>query len=169
MLKSLSNEERSFVEEVGVVFEQTGLTRMAGRVFGWLLISEPDYQSPSELAEVLMASKGSISTTVRLLVQTGLIERHIIPGERHDHFQISKDALRRTVRHGLEGEIKLFRSLAQHGKELFKNEDSARRRWIDEMYGRYAYLEKYFPVLMERYERKQAKLKLKSLFKSNKV
>ena len=116
-----------------------------------------------------MASKGSISTTVRLLIQMGLIERHIIPGERHDHFKISENALRRTVQHGLEGEIKLFRSLAQHGLELMKNEDSARRRWIDEMHNRYAYLEKYFPALMERYERRQAKLKLKSLLKSNKA
>ena len=59
----------------------------------------------------------------------GLIDRHIIPGERHDHFQISEDALKRTVQHGLEEEIKLFRSLAQHGLELMKNEDSVRRRW----------------------------------------
>ncbi len=165
MSKSLSNQERSFVEEVGIVFEQTGLPRMAGRVFGWLLISEPAYQSPSELADVLMASKGSISTTVRLLIQMGLIERYIIPGERHDHFKISKDALKRTVQHGLEEEIKLFHSLAKHGLELMKNEDPARRQRLDEMYRRYAYLEKYFPTLMERYERKQAKLKLKQLLK----
>jgi hypothetical protein len=33
------------------------------------------------------------------------------------------------------------------------------------MNGRYSYLEKYFPALMERYERKQAKLKLKQLLK----
>ncbi len=169
MSKSLSNEERSFVEEVGIVFEQTGLPRMAGRVFGWLLISEPVFQSPSELAEVLMASKGSISTTVRLLIQMGLIERHIIPGERHDHFQISEDAMKRMVQHGLEEEIKLFRSLAQNGLELMKNEDSARRRWLEEMHSRYAFLEKYFPTLMERYERKQAKLKLKLLLKNSKA
>ena len=29
-------EEKQFVEEVGIVFEQTGLPRMAGRVLGWL-------------------------------------------------------------------------------------------------------------------------------------
>jgi DNA-binding transcriptional regulator GbsR (MarR family) len=169
MSKSLSNEEGTFVEEVGIVFEQTGLPRMAGRVFGWLLISEPAFQSPSELADVLMASKGSISTTVRLLIQMGLIDRHIIPGERHDHFQISEDALKRTVQHGLEEEIKLFRSLAQNGLDLMKNEDSVRRRWLDEMHSRYAFLEKYFPTLMERYERKQAKLKLKLLLKNSKA
>ena len=55
-------EERHFVEDVGITFEQTGLPRTAGRIFGWLLISDPPHQSTSELAEALMASRGSISS-----------------------------------------------------------------------------------------------------------
>ena len=163
----LRDEERSFVEEVGVVFEKTGLPRMAGRTFGWLLISDPPYQSPAELADVLMASKGSISTTVRLLAQMGLIERHLIPGERHDHFRLSEDAMRRTIRHGLEDEIKLFRELAEHGLKLMKDEPTERREWLGQMRDRYLYLEKAFPKLMERYDKRQAKLQLKLVLKKN--
>ena len=166
MANSLRDEERSFVEEVGIVFEHTGLHRMAGRMFGWLLISVPAYQYPSELAEVLMASKGSISTTVRLLSQMGLIERHLIPGERHDHFRLSEDALQRTIKHGLEDEIKMFRELAEHGLKLMKDEPSVRQQWLEEMRDRYAYLEKAFPKTMERYEKRRAKLQLKLLIKN---
>ncbi len=165
MEQKLRDEERSFVEEVGVVFEKTGLPRMAGRMFGWLLISDPPYQSPAELAEVLMASKGSISTTVRLLAQMGLIERHLIPGERHDHFLLSEDALVRTIRHGLEDEIKMFRELAEHGLKLMKDEPSVRCEWLGQMRDRYLFLEKAFPKLMERYENRQAKLQLKLVLK----
>jgi len=151
---NLSDSEKNFIEEVGVVFEQTGLPRMAGRMFGWLLISDPPYQSPSELAEVLMASKGSISTTVRLLVQMGLIERHIIPGERHDHFRLRGDALRKTIQHGLEDEIKMFRKLAERGLELMQGEPSVRKMWLEEMRNRYYFLETEFPILVESYEKK---------------
>ena len=87
MFNNRQQEAKNFVEEVGIAFEQTGLPRMAGRVFGWLLISDPPYQSSTELAEALMASKGSISTTTRLLIQLGLAERFVIPGERHDNFR----------------------------------------------------------------------------------
>jgi DNA-binding transcriptional regulator GbsR (MarR family) len=164
----LSNEERTFVEEVGVAFEQTGLPRMAGRMFGWLLISDPPYQSPSELAEALMASKGSISTMVRLLVRLGLVERFLIPGSRHDHFRLSKDTLQKTIKRGIEDEIKMFRQLAEQGLELMKNQPSVRKQWLVEMRDRYAFLEKQFPIVMERYERRQARLQLKlMLSKSN--
>ena len=153
MAKNLREEEKNFVEEVGIVFEQTGLPRMTGRVFGWLLISDPPYQSPAELAEVLMASKGSISTTIRLLTQLGLLERFVIPGERHGHFRLREDALLRTIQHGLEDEIKLFRTIAQKGLGLMKDQASIRRHWLEEMYDRYTFLEKEFPALMERWQR----------------
>lgn len=165
MLNNLQNEEKNFVEEVGIVFEQTGLPRMAGRIFGWLLISDPPYQSPAELAEVLMASKGSISTMTRFLIQMGLVERFVIPGVRHDYFRLRPDALQRTIRHGLEDEIRMFRQLAEHGLELMRSEASVRRQWLEEMRNRYVFLEQEFTVLMERYEKQQAKKRAKILSK----
>lgn len=163
MLNNLHDKEKNFVEAVGIAFEQTGLPRMAGRIFGWLLISEPPYQSPAELAEVLMASKGSISTTTRLLIQLGLIERFIIPGVRHDYYRLRQDALQRTIKHGLEDEIKMFQGVAEQGLELMKGESSARRRWLEEMRDRYNFLVRELPPLMERYEKQQAKNRVKPL------
>ena len=150
----LTDAEKGFIEEVGIVFEQTGLPRMSGRMFGWLLISDPPYQSASELAEVLMASKGSISTTIRLLVQMGIVERFIIPGQRHDHFRLKEDALLMIIRHGLEDEVKMFRDLAERGLTLMKKEPEARKQWLEEMHSRYEYLEKALTNSMKEYNSK---------------
>jgi len=152
---NISDSELSFIEEVGVVFEQTGLPRMAGRLFGWLLISDPPYQSPSQLAEVLHASKGSISTSIRLLAQMGLIERHVIPGSRHDHFRLPKDAIKKIIQHGLVQEIKMFQSLAERGLELTKAIPAKRKAWLKEIQSRYGYLERCFPALLERYDKER--------------
>ena len=157
-MANVSDSERSFIEEVGVVFEQTGLPRMAGRLFGWLLISDPPYQSPGELAEVLRASKGSISTSIRLLAQMGFIERHVIPGSRHDNFRLPQDAIKKIIRHGLEQEITMFRSLSERGLELTKNIPAKRKAWLKEMRSRYAYLEECFPNLLEQYDRGKKQL-----------
>ena len=148
-------EEQRFVEEVGMVFEQTGLPRMAGRIFGWLLISDPTHQSNEQLAEALMASKGSISTMTRLLIQTGLIERFSLPGVRHDYFRLRPDAWRRMIRHGLEDEIKMFRELAEHGLELPTDQTHLTRHWLEEIRDVYNFLEQEFPNLLERWERKR--------------
>ena len=150
----LTDGEKNFIEETGIVFEQTGLTRMSGRMFGWLLISDPPYQSASELAEVLMASKGSISTTVRLLIQMEIVERYVIPGERHDHFRLKEDALLMVIRHGLEDEVKMFRSLAERGLKLMEKEPPARKQWLEEMHNRYAYLEEAVKSLVNEYNKK---------------
>ena len=156
-------EEKHFVEEVGIVFEQTGLPRMAGRIFGWLLISDPPHQSTAELAEALMASKGSISTVTRLLIRIGLIERISLPGVRHDYFHLRSDAWKHAIRHGLEDEIKMFRQLAEHGLELMADKTPLTRKWLEEMRDIYAFLEREFPALLERWEqeRKGGKLKVR--------
>src|SRR5512142_2974957 len=85
-------EERHFVEDVGLFFEQMGYPRMAGRILGWLLICDPPQQSSEQLAQVLLASKGSLSTMTRLLIQIGLIERVALPGERRDYFRLKPGA-----------------------------------------------------------------------------
>lgn len=163
MSYNLLDKQKEFIEEVGVGFEQTGMPRMAGRVFGWLLIADPPHQSLAELAEVLTASKGSISTTTRLMVQIGLIERFVIPGVRHDYFRLHKEALQRIIKHGLEDEIEMLQCLSEHGLELLKGESSERRRWLEEMYDRYTFLEQEFPALMERYEKQRIKKQAKLL------
>jgi DNA-binding transcriptional regulator GbsR (MarR family) len=160
---NLRDAERTFTEEVGLLLEKRGLPRMAGRILGWLLIAEPAYQSPSEIAEVLMASKGSVSTTVRLLTQIGLIERYIVPGERHDHFSLREEALQKTIQHGPEEEFRMFHQLAEHGLDLIRNETSLRRQWLEHMRDISTFLEKEFPALMERYEKERARLHTKPL------
>jgi len=149
---NISDAERDLIEEFGVAFEATGLPRMAGRLFGCLIIADPPYQSPSQLAEVLQASKGSISTSIRLLAQMGFIERHVIPGSRRDHFRLPKNAIRKLINHGLEQEIRMFRALSERGLELTKALPAKRKVWLKEIQSRYAYPEKTFPALLEKYE-----------------
>ena len=154
-------EEKHFAEEVGIVFEQTGLPRMAGRIIGWLLISDPPHQSTSQLTEALTASKGSISTMTRLLIQIGLIERLSLPGVRHDYFRIRPDAWQHMIRRGLEDEIKMVRQLAEHGLELLADKTPLTRKWLEEMRDVYTFLEREFPMLLERWEQKHNRAKSK--------
>lgn len=80
-----------FVERMGLLLEGEGLPRIAGRVFGFLLV-HPEAFSLDELAERLHVSKASISTNARQLEQHGILERSSEPGDRRDYYRIAPDA-----------------------------------------------------------------------------
>ncbi|WP_407685531.1 GbsR/MarR family transcriptional regulator [Mycobacterium sp. HUMS_1102779] len=54
-----------------------------GRIYGWLLISDPPQQSLTQLADALAVSKASISTVARQLLEGGMVERLPSPDRQH--------------------------------------------------------------------------------------
>ena len=85
--------ESEFVEEMGQFLAGLGMTPMAGRMWGWLLICEPAEQTAAEIAEALHASRGAISGTARLLANAGLVRRSTKPGDRREYFSAPAEAL----------------------------------------------------------------------------
>lgn len=153
MVVGPSRGELSFVEEVAVAFEEGGLPRMAGRIIGWLLISDPPEQSSSQLATVLHASKGSISSATRLLLPSGLVERRSLPGERRDYFRIRPEAWAELVRVRL-AQVISFRELTQRGLDLLADAEPDRRERLEEVHALYAWLAREMPELWGRWERR---------------
>jgi DNA-binding transcriptional regulator GbsR (MarR family) len=85
--------ESEFVEEMGQFLASLGMTPMAGRMWGWLLICEPAEQTAAEIADALQASRGAISGTARLLANAGLVRRSTRPGDRKEYFSAPAEAL----------------------------------------------------------------------------
>jgi predicted transcriptional regulator len=148
----LDEERRRYVEEFGLLFGQFGVSRMWGRVLGVLMISDPPERSAGELAEVLEASRGSISQTTRSLIQMGLVERRARPGERRDYFRIKPGAWGGIMRREMEA-LGGFREAAERGLALLDSRDPDARRSLEEMRDFYAYWEKEMPAVLERWER----------------
>jgi DNA-binding transcriptional regulator GbsR (MarR family) len=85
-----------FIEKVGVIAQTEGLPRIAGRVLAMLLY-DGERVSFGHLAESLQVSRGSISSSVRLLESQQLIKRVAKPGDRQDYFQIVDNAFANLV------------------------------------------------------------------------
>ncbi len=144
-------EEKHFVEDVGLYFEQANHPRMAGRIIGALLIADPPHLSMTELCEILDASKGSLSTMTRLLLQMGLIERVAVPGGRRDYFQLKPSAWTQLVQQETY-EFKALRQLAERGLELMDDQDSEMKQRLEDARDLFAYLEQEYPQLIEQWE-----------------
>jgi DNA-binding transcriptional regulator GbsR (MarR family) len=85
-----------FIERMGLALESDGLPRIAGRIFGLLLVSE-DACSLDDLARELRVSKGSVSTNARMLDQRGVLERISRPGDRRDYYRVPPDLFSHTM------------------------------------------------------------------------
>ncbi|HEY3011646.1 MAG TPA: MarR family transcriptional regulator [Gemmatimonadales bacterium] len=86
----------NFIERMGLTLESDGLPRIAGRIFGLLLVSE-DARSLDDLACELRVSKGSVSTNARLLEQRGVLERMSRPADRRDYYRVPPDLFSHTM------------------------------------------------------------------------
>lgn len=84
------------VERFGLLFEQEGLPRIAGRLTGYLLLSD-EPRSLDDLAGALGVSKASVSTDARRLATKGLLQRSTRPGDRRDFYAIAPDGFRTTL------------------------------------------------------------------------
>ena len=93
----LSEVQSSFVERTGLWFESFGGGRTAGRILGWLMISDPPHQSSAELMETLDISAGSVSTIMRRLEIIGLAERITFHGDRATYYQLPDHVWLRTM------------------------------------------------------------------------
>jgi DNA-binding transcriptional regulator GbsR (MarR family) len=92
----MNAQTMDFVERMGLALESDGLPRIAGRIFGLLLLSE-DCRSLDDLASELGVSKGSVSTNARLLQQRGVLERDSRPSDRRDYYRVQPDLFTHTM------------------------------------------------------------------------
>lgn len=79
-----------FIERIGLLTEEEGFPRIAGRILG-LLVVEEEPASLDDMVEKLHVSKGSISTNVRMLERLGILDRVSSPGGRRDFYRLSED------------------------------------------------------------------------------
>ena len=125
-----------FVDASGDWARQFGMTRMAGRVLGWLLVCDPAEQTAAQLADAMRASKGSISGATGSLVRAGLVDRLHIRGERADRFRLRPAGVGRAGGRPGHGEA---RAADRHRAEGAGRDLALRRARLEELDAFYAF------------------------------
>ena len=147
-------EEMHFIEDIGLFFEQMGMPRMAGRILGVLLISDPPAQSITEISEKLKASKSSVSIMARLLVENGLIERVASPVPRRDFYRFKPGGWIVYMRQWLSL-MSALHQITERGMALMEAEGKSvqHRQRLQEAHDLFSYIEQEFPALLESLEK----------------
>lgn len=142
----------SFADEIGLFYDDLGFPRAWGRVLGWLLVCEPDYQSAEDLAAVLHVSRGSVSMATRALIRRGRVERLIKRGDRRTYYRIRPGSWTALFEQQIQMIAKL-RQLAKQGLELLNDEPATRRDRLRELHDLTTFYERECLALIERCHR----------------
>ncbi|SHF76052.1 hypothetical protein SAMN05444339_11211 [Loktanella atrilutea] len=86
-LRDQTEVREEFIERIGLISQNDGLPRIAGRVLGMFMF-DGGVRSFGEITEELQVSKASISSATRILEERSLIKRVGRPGQRQDFFQL---------------------------------------------------------------------------------
>ncbi len=151
---SHSLEEMHFIEDIGLFFEQMGMPRMAGRILGVLLISDPPAQSITDLGQKLKASKSSISIMARLLVERGLVERVASPIPRRDYYRFKPGGWIIYMRQWL-GLMAALHQITERGMALMDGMEAEQKQRLVEAHDLFSLMEDRFPDLLKDLEKER--------------
>ena len=86
----LSEAKQQFISSWGAFGTHWGINRTMAQIHALLLVSA-DPMTQDDIMEELNISRGNTNMNIRELINWGLVERVILPGERKEFFSAEKD------------------------------------------------------------------------------
>jgi DNA-binding transcriptional regulator GbsR (MarR family) len=146
----MDGQTEHFIESMGLTLESDGLPRIAGRIFGLLLVSE-EARSLDDLAAELGVSKASVSTNARLLEQRGVLEQVSRPADRRDYYQVPRDLFSHTMAQRLARWQRFHEAIGAARTSLSIRSPEVRKR-LREHEAAYAYMSRVIGQAMGRWQ-----------------
>lgn len=141
-------DEDAFIEAMARVLG-AGMPPMAGRMWAYLAICDPPEQTAAEIAARLRASRGSISSTARLLEHVGLVQRGTKPGDRREYFSIPPGGAHGLMERSAH-QLRASREVADAGLALMGDRPPESRQRLQDLRDLYAFFETEWPAILDR-------------------
>ncbi|MGH3389347.1 MAG: GbsR/MarR family transcriptional regulator [Actinomadura sp.] len=143
-----------FRERFSQIMVESGMPRMASRVYAALLVTDSGKLSAAELAERLGVGASAISGAVKYLVQVRLVERGREPGTRHDFCRIHEHTWSHYISQS-DPVLVRIQGGADEGIALLGLDSPAGRR-LDETHRFFAFIREELKQSMAKWRRLQA-------------
>jgi len=125
----LVEAKAKFIADWGRFGTNWGINRTMAQIHALLLVS-PDPLSADEVMEALSISRGNANMNIRELIDWGLLQKVLVPGERREFFSAEKDiwkVARQIVKERKKRELDLMIPVL---KELSEVEGDKRDRAV---------------------------------------
>ncbi|SDR89428.1 GbsR/MarR family transcriptional regulator [Actinopolymorpha singaporensis] len=144
----------AFRERFAQIMVESGMPRMAARVYAALMVADSGKLSAAELAEQLSVGASAISGAVKYLVQVRLVKRGRDPGSRHDFCRIHEHTWSHYISQS-DPVLVRVQAGADEGVAILGPDSPAGRR-MDETSRFFAFLREEITHSMAKWRRLQA-------------
>lgn len=125
------------------------MQKTTARVMTALLYTEQETMTAADLCERLSISTGAVSTAIKQLSQSGMVERVPAPGSRREHYRFPKGVWAQLFSQQ-NVMLEVMKNAAQEGLDALQGESVTSAR-LREMQDFYSYMEQEMPALIERW------------------
>jgi len=116
----LTEAKQQFISSWGAFGTHWGINRTMAQIHALLLVSA-DPMTQDDIMEELNISRGNTNMNIRELINWGLVERVILPGERKEYFSAEKDiwkVMRQIVKERKKRELEPMLKLLNQLEEV---------------------------------------------------
>ncbi|MFD3748038.1 GbsR/MarR family transcriptional regulator [Nocardia sp. NPDC058633] len=140
---------RDAAERLALSFAQGGMQKTTARVMTALLYTEQETMTATDLCERLSISTGAVSTAIKQLTQSAMVERVPAPGSRREHYRFPKGVWAQLFSQQNQM-LKIMKDAAREGLDVVPDNTPTATR-LHEMQDFYGYMEQEMPALIERW------------------
>ncbi|WP_036569287.1 GbsR/MarR family transcriptional regulator [Nocardia sp. BMG51109] len=138
---------RDAAERLALTLAQGGMQKTTARVMTALLYTEQDTMTAADLCERLSISTGAVSTAIKQLTQSGMVERVPAPGSRREHYRFPKGVWAHLFSQQ-NAMLKVMQDAAQDGLDVVAETTPTAAR-LHEMRDFYNHMAQEMPALIE--------------------
>jgi hypothetical protein len=84
-----SNWQATFVDELGALAPEIGLSRATMRITAWMMVCDPPEQSARQIKDGVQLSSAAVSAATRELITAGMLERLSRAGDRQQYYRLA--------------------------------------------------------------------------------
>ncbi|MDR2381984.1 MAG: MarR family transcriptional regulator [Bifidobacteriaceae bacterium] len=129
--EALECQRRQFAEDLSLIWEMAGTSRMDGRVLGYMMVTDQPFLSSAQLAKLLQVSTGAISMATRRLVDMRFIRRRSVAGDRSHYFACEEDPWGSFLSHEHQFFDREIATIEAAIEAFGPGNDEARRRLVN--------------------------------------
>jgi DNA-binding transcriptional regulator GbsR (MarR family) len=134
----LAEAKQNFINSWGVFATQWGINRTMAQIHALLMVS-PEPLSQDDIMTELSISRGNVNMNIRELIDWGLVDRVLVPGERREYFSAEKDIYKVAMQVAKERKKReldpLMKLLAQLEEVEGDKKDKNVKQFIDTVSG----------------------------------